>query len=268
MANAWIINPMAAVATDAGATSIGDKSYVLNDYAGVIWGAAGGTMGGSGPYSHYLGFDMGAAVTIDTIAVFGLPTNISSTAVFFVAGSNDPSFSTGVTFSPTAPLYAGSIFGQGRPGCGLWSYPGSLPAARYYRLFWQGAAQFDLTVSRIVIGQRLVLERNFSFGAAFGVRDLGSLDFSRRAVLIRNRGKKLRTVGLTFSNIRKDEVEAAVKPLLEQIGNTEMVALVTDPAADAQRQNRMYFGPLVGDLSMVWRNAAAWESKANIVSNF
>ena len=47
-----------------------------------------------------------------------------------------------------------------------------------------------------------------------------------------------------------------------------MVALVTDPGADPQLQNRCYFGPLVGDLGQTWRNAAAWEAKTNMVSIF
>lgn len=47
-----------------------------------------------------------------------------------------------------------------------------------------------------------------------------------------------------------------------------MVALVTDPAVHAQRQNRCYFGPLVGDLGQTWRNSAAWEAKVNLVSIF
>ena len=86
--------------------------------------------------------------------------------------------------------------------------------------------------------------------------------------MLRTRGAKMRTAALTFSAARKDEVEASVKPLLEQVGNTEIIALVTDPAADPQRQNRCYCGPLVGDLSAVWRNAAAFETKLAVLSLF
>jgi hypothetical protein len=126
----------------------------------------------------------------------------------------------------------------------------------------------SIQVSRVVAGQRIALERNFGFGAAFGVRDLGSVDFGRRGVLQRVRGKKLRTVGLTFSNVRKNEVEAQTTPLLERIGNTEMVAIVTDPDAHPERQNRCYFGPLVGDLGQTWRKPDLFEAKANLVSIF
>ena len=82
------------------------------------------------------------------------------------------------------------------------------------------------------------------------------------------RGVRLRTVSLTFSSIRKDEAEAQVRPLLEQIGNTDMVALCIDPTVDAQRQNRCSYGPLVGDVQLKWRNAAAWEAAINQVSIF
>ena len=63
-------------------------------------------------------------------------------------------------------------------------------------------------------------------------------------------------------------MEATTRPMLEYLGNTEMVALLTDPAADAQIASRAYFGPLVGDLAHVRRNAVAYEAKINLVSIF
>ena len=103
-------------------------------------------------------------------------------------------------------------------------------------------------------------------GAALGVRDFGSLDFSNRAVLLRRYAKKLRSVGLTFASAYKDEVEAQIMPLLEEIGGTDCIALITDPAADAMRQRRMYYGPLVGEIGTIWRNAAAWQWQATLQS--
>ncbi len=162
---------------------------------------------------------------------------------------------------------AGSEMPTSRNGVSVWQAPGAAITGRYWRIVI-GLPSGAATIARMVIGKRIQLDRNFNYGAAFGVRDLGSLDFSARGVLLRRRAKKLRTVGLTFSNIRKAEVEAVTQPLLEQIGNTEMVALLTDPAPDPQRQNRAYYGALVGDLGHTWRNAAAFEAKANLVSIF
>lgn len=58
------------------------------------------------------------------------------------------------------------------------------------------------------------------------------------------------------------------QPLLERIGNTEMIALLTDPTADDQCQNRAYFGTLVGDIGHAWRKARLFEAKTNLVSIF
>ena len=62
------------------------------------------------------------------------------------------------------------------------------------------------------------------------------------------------------------EVEASVAPLLEKVGNTEPIALLTDPAPHAMRQRRAYFGPMVGDIGVTWRKATLFQSQANLVS--
>lgn len=257
MANAWIMQPLGFTATSPH-TAVGDPNNTSLDYAGIIWRS-------TVTASPYLRIDLGVNTLIDTVQLFGLSGTLGGTFQVFGSTSAEGASARART-SGALTLLAGAVMPVSGLGVALAQLP-TWPAVRYVDIEFTLASSY-IQVSRVVIAKRIVLERNFGFGGTFGVRDLGSLDFSRRAVLIRNRGKKLRTLGLTFSNIRKDEVEAMVKPLIEQIGNTEMIGFVTDPAADAQRQNRNYFGPLVGDLSMVWRNAAAWEAKANLVSIF
>lgn len=256
MANAWILQPLGFTASSPH-TAVGDPNNTALDYAGVIWRS-------TVTAAPYLRIDLGANTLIDTVQLFGLAGALGGT--FQVFGSTSAEGPVRARASGALTLLAGSVMPVSGLGVALAPLP-TWPAVRYIDIEF-GLASSYIQVSRVAISKRIVLERNFGFGGSFGVRDLGSLDFSRRAILIRNRGKKLRTLGLTFSNIRKDEVEAMVKPLIEQIGNTEMIGFVTDPAADAQRQNRSYFGPLIGDLSTVWRNAAAWEAKANLVSIF
>lgn len=265
MANAWIIQPLPFVSATASSTAVGDAANVATDYAGVVWQSNSAT-------SSTLTLDMGADMAIDTIALFGIvgpPADAQLTVALATAAQGG--FAGAFWQSPAQALYAGSQMPVSGKGAALWGAPstGAPPAAaRYVRLTFSSGAAAPVQVSRAVIGKRIQLERNFGFGGSFGVRDLGSLDFSARGVMLRRRGKKLRTAALTFSNVRKDEVEAYTKPLLEQIGNTETVALITDPAPDVQRQNRCYFGTLVGDLGQLSRNAAAWEAKINLVSIF
>jgi hypothetical protein len=264
MANAWLVPPLPVVSIDANSTTRGVPSHMLNDYVGVIWR-------GEGVGTHNIVFDLGRDVAIDTIMLFGVAVYGASPSwqISLATAAQGPSFAAGSFWAgPQEPMLVGSLTPE-TGSVALWSAPVGAPAAiRHVSIVIRHATAFRLDVSRLVISKRVQLERNFTFGAAHGVRDLGSIDFSARGVLIRRRAKKLRTLGLTFSNVRRDEVEGQVRPLLGQIGNTEMIALVTDPEPHAMRQRRCFFGPLVGDLGDVHRNAAAFEAKTNLVSIF
>jgi hypothetical protein len=277
MANAIIIEPRRFDVQYADELAAAPARHLGNDYRGVIYQSPARE-------NVSLTLDLGGDVPVDVAMLFGLWGNIVAGAKLIIAaataeqgpGFNQPPVQAGG--SGVGSYYgdgAVSIFAGFNPiadgnGVMLWRKPSWFPDRfRYLNLyFYDLTAAGYIRASRLVVGKAIELERNFSFGASFGVKDLGSLEFSRRGVLLRNRGAKLRTTSLTFSNIRKDEVEAQTKPLLERIGNTECVAIVTDPAPHDQRQSRCYFGPLVGDLGHTWRRAGAWEAKANLVSIF
>lgn len=275
MANAWILPPLAMPSIVVSSVALGAGQYMGNDYAGVVWRSAVGDVA-------TITVDLGADRPLDALMLFGVDgTTIESATleVRIATAAQGPNF-TGQSITtgagagnfwsaPVQALLSGERLSSGA-GVAIASWATPAPAmARYMQLRIVGmTAAGSVQISRIVVGKRIQLARNFGYGAAFGIRDLGSLDFTRRGVLQRSRGKKLRTVGLTFSNIYKDEVEAVTQPLLERIGNTEMIALLTDPGTSDRRQNRSYFGPLVGELSHAWRKATLFEAKANIVSIF
>lgn len=263
MANAWIIEPLPAVpAGSYGTVQIGPVGNMLNDHAGVVVQMAT-------DFENRLAavtLDMGADVAFDTVLIFGLAI-IPGGSRFRVdyATAAQGNFSGGHTNGPEVSAFAGD---QASKLVTLWSVDAPV-VARYINLVYLcSVPPVPVRFARVVVGRRIELERNFSFGAGFGVKDLGSLEFSRRGVLLRNRGAKLQTTALTFSSVRRDEVEQLTRPLIERIGNTECVAVVTDPAAGARRGDKCYFGPLVGDLSQTWRRADAWEAKINMVSIF
>ena len=267
MANAFLLKPLAPAATSlvGGTLTAGSVDNLFNDYAGVI--LSGNCNGSSNRLTF--SFDLGADTSIDALMIFGVslfPTNGFLTINYATAAQGNFTGSYGSDGTPVP--YAGSVGMTSGKGVSFWA-PAAPVTARYIQIVYTAPAPgYVITLSRVVIGKRIQLARNYSNGVQLGVKDLGSLDFSARGALIRRRAAKLRTVGLTFSSIYKDEVEAQTKPLLEQIGNTEMIGLCLDPAVDAQRQNRCYYGPLVGDLSHTRRNAAAWEAKVNQVSIF
>lgn len=260
MGNAWIIPPLPIAAATSDSTGMGEPVYVGNDYAGVVWRSAAANC--------ELRLDLGSDQALDTLMLFGIVgPRAAATMRARLATAAQGNFNGAHWAGNPQPLYAGEVMPTLGGGVAIWSAPAGAPAvARYVAITFASATAEPVQVGRAVVGKRIQLERNFGFGSAHGVRDLGTADFSARGVLLRRRGKKLRTLGLTFANIRKDEVEGVTGPLLERLGNTETVALVTDPGADAQRQNRSYFGLLVGDLGQVRRNAVAFEAKINLVS--
>lgn len=264
MANAILVRPLPFAAVTASTTAAGhDPNYIGNDFLGVVWKS-------DAAEGQALYIDLGADTAFDTIALFGL-TGATADWVWSVAAATTaqgPSFSGTFWEGSVETLLAGvganaPVSGRGKA---LWLAPtvSPPPASRYIRLGISGVG--TKIVGRAVVGQRVALQRNFAFGAAFGVRELGRVDFSRRGVMLRQRGAKQRSVGIAFPHVHRDEVEAVVHPLLERIGGTEPVMLVTDPDANAQRQNRMYFGPLIGDIGTVWARANGFEWRANLTA--
>ncbi|WP_156679343.1 hypothetical protein [Sphingomonas profundi] len=271
MANAWIIPPLPMTAVSA-PTSAGAAAYLANDYRGMVW-EVGGDLGGptDGGYFMSVDVDLGSDRTVDTMLLLGLAGLIAGTQcyVFAATEAQGAAFTTNYWRSPNLLPYASAEALVNGDGMFLWSAPddGTPPLpARYWRIAWITPARVSIRARRIVLGERIVLERNFSFGRAVGVRPFGATDFSARGVLLRRRAPTLRTTGLTFASTSRDEIEAKVLPLLERFNVTDPVALITDPAPHSMRTRRTFFGPLIGDLGAIQRNAAGWQWQANLVS--
>lgn len=264
----FIETTSAAVTTPGGVPDVGVATNLLNDYAGVI---AQATCGIGTNNQAQITVDFGSDTSIDTLLVFGVELFPSGGQLIIDYATAAQGAFTGSYATDTSGVpYAGSAAMTSGKGVSWWMLNTPV-TARYVRISYQaGSGVIDAAVrlSRLVIGKRIQPGRNFSYGAGFGVKDLGSLDFSRRGVLQRARGAKMRTVSLTFSSLYKDEAEGTMRPLLEQVGTTEMVAMCTDPAVHAQRQNRCSFGAFVGDVIVKWSNAATWEAGLNQVSIF
>ena len=264
MADALIVKPLPLVGVTASTTAAGyDPAYVGNDYLGVVWRSQAGS-------SADLTIDLGSDIICDTAFLLGCDgaTAAMTLQVQVNTSAKGASFTSPSWSGAVLPFLAGSEMPSNGRGAALWQAPttGGPPAARYWRFRVAGMSSGQATVGRMVLGKAIALANNFAFGAAFGVRDVGKLDFSRLGVMSRARGAKLRTLGLSFPSIYRDEVERSVQPLIETIGNSEPIALITDPAADVMRQRRIYFGPLIGDLSYTWRKANLFQAQANLVS--
>ncbi len=255
MSNAVAWRPLNGTMT-ASATAAGyDPSYVLNDFSGIVWNS------GAGAATRTLTIDLGAgyaSLPIPDAAMFLGCTGATTAWTLTVEAANSADFLTALWSGGTAQFLAGATMPTHGRGVGLWIAPTAPPARRYWRFTFGSLSSAAVTVARLLLGTRLVLARNFQFGAAFGVRDLGSVEFSAAGVLLRRRAAKQRTLGFTFPNVQKDEVEALVQPLIELCAGQEVIALVTDPAAHANRQIRCWGGWMTGDMGTIWRAAHAW----------
>jgi hypothetical protein len=253
--NGWALRPLPISAMTAGSTVAGyDPASVMNDYLGVVWRGSGTT--------PYLQADLGSAQAVDAVLMFGC-TDATAGMTVQITGADNAAITLNPVVAYTGTFLAGANFPTHGRGVGYAEFAAPI-TKRYWYMQFGSVPGGGFSVGRLVLGSRLLLARNFDFGAGFGLRDLGSADVSNRANLLRRRGPKLRTVGVTYSNIYKDEVIAKVQPLIEFNGATEPIVLVTDPAADADRQKRAYFGLMTGDLGTIQRNSVGFQWKAQL----
>lgn len=272
MANALLLRPLPWASVTASSTA--DAARVAGNLAldrmGLVWRSA------SGSATRSLTVDLGADAPVNTIALFGIGAGDGAPSPAWqwsvdLATAAQGAF-TGSFWSGTAEsLLAGSTMPVSGPapanGKALWLAPAGAPAsARYVRLNFSALASAALQVARLCIGARIQLERNFSYGMALGLRDLGTLDFSPRGVLRRRQGAKLRGIGLQFNHVYRDELEGQVQRLFERIGTTGALVVVTDPDAHAERQNRMYLGMLTGNLGSVLARPGGYRAEINLVA--
>lgn len=259
MSNALIVKPLALGTVTAEGSGAGTlPAYLGNDFVGVVHRGTNGAAG-------WVQLDLASAQSLDFAAF--LSTNLAPGATQRVRAATTAAGLTGV------PGYDSGVINPAIAGS-------SIPTSGRSNSWWRDAAQsfrywrFDLAslggaafeAGRLVVGQSIQLDRNFSFGAVRGVRDTSKLEWSALGVMLRRRGRKLRTLSISFENAYRDEVEQKILPLLEVAGASEPLLIVLDPDAHAERQNRMYFGPIVGDLGVIQRTASGYRWQAELVS--
>lgn len=270
MANALLMRPLAWASITASSTASGFDAAHLSPLPvprmGLVWRSE------SGAASRTLTIDLGSDQPLDTIALFGIgnagnPPSASWTWSVDLATAAQGAFTGSFWAGPSESLLAGSALPVSGRGKALWLAPSGAPAAaRHVRLNFTALGGAALQIALVAIGKRFQPARNYSYGAAFGVRDLGQLDYSPRGVVLHRAGAKLRGMGLAFAALRREEVEETLQRLFEVVGNTDPLVLVSDPDPHPQRQNRMGIGHLTGNLGSVHRVPGAFEAEVNFVA--
>lgn len=270
MSNAFLLRPLEWAAITASNTAAGFAATNLAPAPvprmGRVWRSDAGSA------TRSLTVDLGSDQSVDTIALFGLGAGNAAPASGWnwsidLATAAQGSFTGAFWSGSSAALLAGAVLPVSGRGKALWLAPVGAPAAaRYVRINLSALASATVQIALVALGQRFQPQRNYSYGAAFGVRDLGGIDYSPRGVVLRRPGVKLRGMGLTFASVKRDEVEDSLQRLLERVGNTDPVVLVSDPDAHPQRQNRMGIGHLTGNLGSIHRVPGAFQAEVNFVA--
>lgn len=258
MTNAFLLRPLVptAIALPLGAAAAPTSALdMLNDMIGVQY------ISGTGGPTDAFDVDFGVATSIDTVAL--LHTNGAAATWNILGAATQAGLDVGTTvFSGT--FAAGSV----TPESGRTHALAVLASASSFR-WWRigfGTVSAPMQIGRLVMGRRFQPAVNFSWGANLGVNDLAGGEFSRRGVWLPGEGAIQRTVALRWPLATRQEAEEQVSVLLERVGNRGHVLLCLDPDANAQRQRRLYFGPLRGNLGQVWNVGQRFEWRADVAS--
>lgn len=98
--------------------------------------------------------------------------------------------------------------------------------------------------SMLVLGQKVEPSRFYNWDREFGVKDLGSGEFTSWGVFNEQPGIVMRTIDFTLGWQSETEFEASFRPMIEQLGIRQPLYLVFDPEPHAARQAKTYMGML------------------------
>jgi hypothetical protein len=117
----------------------------------------------------------------------------------------------------------------------------SLQTKRWWRIDIAGHTG-DFEASMLVLGRKREAGNYYETQWKTGVRDLGSLQFSRNGVPAFADGAKLRTLAYKLGWMSEAEMETQTAVLDEAMGRTTPALFCFDPAPTTYRQRRTFFG--------------------------
>lgn len=247
MSHGIIVKPLSfSTVTAEGSAAGTDPTYLGNDYIGVVHTGTGN------PTGHVVA-SFGSSSEWDTVAFLSM-NGLDGATQTITAGA----FSSG-----SVQLNASHDTGKTRKNS--FYRAAAVQTSTSVRADFAGLGA-PFSAGRLVVGKALQFTRNFSFGMAPGVQDQGNVEFSKDGVLLRRYGRKLRRLDIQWSALTREEAEAQVLPLLELVGNTDPVLIVTDPDASDYLNSRMFFGWFVGNLQMPQQAYDVWQWRTTLLS--
>lgn len=270
MSNALLFRPRSWASIVASSTAAGFSPSNLFHLPSLRMGRVWRSAPAAG--TEALVIDLGADQPVDVAALFGIgngnaPPGAGWEYQVNLATAAQGAFTGAFWSTGWLPFLSGAVLPVSLRGKQLWLAPaGAPPASRHVRFQFRNLGGASLQIALASVGSRFQPARNYSYGAAFGVRDLGQLDYSPRGQVLRRPGAKLRGMGLTFTGLRREEVEEKLQRLFEEVGTTDPVVLVSDPDPHPQIMNRMGIGYLTGNLGSVHRVPGFYQAEINFVA--
>ncbi|GAK33243.1 hypothetical protein JCM17846_18600 [Iodidimonas nitroreducens] len=256
MAHAFLVEPYPIVAAFADGSAAGTEPQAINDdMIGVVHRGVTAPLG-------WVEVDLGDVRSVDFASFLSTEGQAASQRV------RGASSRAGLTVSPG--FDSGLVnFSAGRSGAfgavhSWWRADDTQPY-RWWRFDFSGLSQ-PFAAGRLVIGRRLAFKRNFNFGMAPGIRDLGRASITTFGTLDRRIGARLRTLEIAWSNISQMDVQESLMPVLERLGQTGSVLVVTDPLEDQNLARRMFWGFLDEDIEIPQRHYDRWEWRTRLLS--
>ncbi|GER00938.1 hypothetical protein JCM17845_15610 [Iodidimonas gelatinilytica] len=256
MAHAFLVEPYPITAAFADGSAAGTEPLAIDDdMIGVVHRGVTAPLG-------WIEVDLGEVRPVDFASFLGTEGQAVSQRV------RGASSRAGLTVSPgfDSGLVNFSAGGAGAFGAvHSWWRATEPQSYRWWRFDFSGLSQ-PFAAGRLVIGHSLSFKRNFNFGMAPGIRDLGRASITIFGTLDRRAGARLRTLEIAWSNISHTEVQESLMPFLERMGQTGTVLVVTDPREDQNLGRRMFFGFVDEDIEIPQRHYDRWEWRTRLLS--
>jgi len=257
MANAILVEPLALAAVTADSSAAGTEPAALaDDMIGVVHR-------GTGTPTAWVEVDLGSSRAVDFAAF--LATEGAATGQRVRAADTQADLTAAPTFDSGVVDFAAGAQAGAFGRVHSWWETSPAQSFRWWRFDINGLTE-PFAAGRLVLGRRTAFARNFSFGGGPGVRDLGRMEMSTHGALDRRRGAQARLLAIAWEALTRAEVETTLMPMLESLGRTELLLVVTDPAPHDRRARRMFFGFIAEDIETVQRHFDIWAWRTRLTS--
>jgi hypothetical protein len=231
----FIVDPLALGTLTTGNQRAAQPAAHLSEtlYRSMVWRSNGAS-------NVWIRGNFATAQAINFVAILGANAQSGTTIRIRLGDTQAAVDGTPSYDSGTIPFIAPAVTRAN----GVYHSHLELPSMQT-RLWWRidiGGHTGDFEASMLVMGAKVQPARYYETNWEVGVRDLGSITFSRNGVPGFTAGAKLRSLNYKLGWLTEAEADAMMAPLDEALGKTRPFYVCFDPDATTLRQRRTFFG--------------------------